>query len=315
MKLNMEPKPVLSICLNPAWERRLFFREYRQGGVNRAYRMGECGGGKGVNVLRALRCLGVPAKVATFIGGSGVAGDYSSALVNEIGSAGIFVKMAAPLRTCCELVDEGKGTVTEIIDSSPEVSEEELSAMMTALEQAIPSSGAVACCGTASRGIGAECIGMIASMACDAEVPLIVDSVFGVENALREKVAVLKVNAEELLGISHKADIENAALALLENYPGLSSIAVTEGAEGGRLFGRDGACAYRLPLLSGVVSPIGAGDCATAVVLRRLAEGNVDMRDVFCEALACASASCLEECPSYFRCEVAEEILGKIKCL
>ena len=61
MELHLEPKPVLAVCPNPAWQKTLCFEHYRAGEVNRASRVQENGGGKGVNLARVLQSLGFPA--------------------------------------------------------------------------------------------------------------------------------------------------------------------------------------------------------------------------------------------------------------
>ncbi len=309
MKLNIEPKPVLAVCLNPAWERRLFFNNYIHGGVNRAYRMDECGGGKGVNVLRTLRSLGFPCKVALFSGG-----ENGSRLRREIGDDGIFVEMKSEVRGCCELIDESSGTVTEIIEPTPSVSEAEKNAMLDAIGEALCESGVLALCGTACSGIDAGFMSTIAEMANAVGIPLLVDSVCCVESALEKKVALLKVNREEICSLGGADDICSAARSVMEIYSGIDNVAVTSGGDRAFLFSRkNGSYGYDLPVLEGIVSPIGAGDCATAVMARRLSEGETELEISFAEALACASASCLDECPSCFKLEDAARLLEGIR--
>jgi len=67
-------------------------------------------------------------------------------------------------------------------------------------------------------------------------------------------------------------------------------------------------------LLGPLVSAIGGGDCATAIMARRLAEQCDEERlpDIFQEALACARASYLTEIPSVFAPATAAALKARI---
>lgn len=71
MELCMQNGAVLALCPNTAWQKTLLFEKLQLNAVNRAAAVKQTGGGKGVNVLRVLRRLGVPASIAGFVGGGG----------------------------------------------------------------------------------------------------------------------------------------------------------------------------------------------------------------------------------------------------
>ena len=53
------PKPLISVFgANPAWQKTLYFGEFRRGQVNRAEKLELYAGGKGVNFCRAAKCFG-----------------------------------------------------------------------------------------------------------------------------------------------------------------------------------------------------------------------------------------------------------------
>jgi fructose-1-phosphate kinase PfkB-like protein len=126
----------------------------------------------------------------------------------------------------------------------------------------------------------------------------------------------LKINAEELsLAADGETDAIKAGKALLARYKRLSWLAVTDGGKPAHLMSRNGVWRFKTPLLERVVSPIGGGDCATAIMARRLAEDSqaddMTMPGYFAEALACASASCLTDTPSVFEPSAAQDILRR----
>jgi fructose-1-phosphate kinase PfkB-like protein len=133
-------------------------------------------------------------------------------------------------------------------------------------------------------------------------LPVLLDTVKDVGPALAAGVDVLKVNAAELQALSGSDDIVGGAQRCRQRY-GLRWVGVTAGPGTAWLVGTDAVLRYDLPRLAGVRSTIGAGDCATGVLLERVAVagwGREAMAAGFADALAAASASCLTDVPAQF---------------
>ncbi|MBR4675328.1 MAG: hypothetical protein IKP00_12750 [Victivallales bacterium] len=334
MKLNTEPKPVLAICLNPAWQKTLLFKKVTHGQVNRAYLVKQCGGGKGVNVVRVFRMLGLPIALAGFAGG-----DTGEKLKGEIVGSGAFsliVDTASATRCCTTVISEENAEVTELIEPSGNVSDAEQEALLTLIKSRISEFGAVVCSGTVPPGVPSSFYASVAEAAIRQGIPFVLDAVNNIEPTLEAGTGVttasspsnvptttgtwgagvilLKINASELRQIAGIEALSEAANALLTRYPRLGALAVTDGAAPAWLFTRGSSHKITIPPLPHVVSAIGGGDCTAAILTRRLAEGlkKNDLADAFAEALSCASASCLTDTPSLFEPSVAEDIRKKI---
>ena len=330
MKLNTEPKPVLAICLNPAWQKTLLFKKVNHGQVNRAYLVKQCGGGKGVNVVRVFRMLGLPIALAGFAGG-----DTGTKLKGEIVGSGAFpliVETANATRCCTTVISEENGEVTELIEPSGSVSDAEQNALLSLIIDHISEFGAVVCSGTVPPGVPPTFYASIAEAAIRQNIPFVLDAVNNIEPTLMVGAGVttaptptahkwgaglilLKINASELRQIAGIDALPEAANALLARYPRLGALAVTDGAAPAWLFARSGSSKITIPPLPHIVSAIGGGDCTAAILTRRLAEGlkENELADAFAEALACASASCLTDTPSLFDPAVAEEIRKQLE--
>ncbi|MBQ7179528.1 MAG: hypothetical protein IJS08_19070 [Victivallales bacterium] len=313
MKLNTEPKPVLAICLNPAWQKTLLFKKVNHGQVNRAYLVKQCGGGKGVNVVRVFRMLGLPIALAGFAGG-----DTGEKLKGEIIGSGAFsliVDTASVTRCCTTVISEENGEVTELIEPSGSVSDAEQEALLRLIKERISEFGAVVCSGTVPPGIPPTFYASVAEAAIQQGIPFVLDAVNNIEPTLKQGVTVLKINASELRQLAGLASLPEAANALLSRHSRLGALAVTDGAAPAWLFARGSSYKITLPPLPHVVSAIGGGDCTAAIFTRRLAEGlkESELVDAFAEALSCASASCLTDTPSLFDPAVAEEIRKQIE--
>ncbi len=303
MHLETENGPVLAVCAHPAWQKTVHFDCLRRNEVNRARRVRESGGGKGVNVARVLRMLGYPVTIGTFLGGHN--GRLLEAELQGLGAVVLAGRLEAELRICTTVVCQDDHTATELIEPSPEVPADVSCALRDRLAEACPRHGAVCLAGSRMPGVGIDFYVAIAESARRHHVPLLLDDVKEVEAVLATGgVTMLKINAAELRRITGDSGTPLPVMArdFLAVQP-VSWLALTDGAARAWLFSRGGrAWVYEIPPVGGLVSAIGCGDCVAAIMTRRLSErpDEEGMAAGFAEALGCASASCKTESPSIF---------------
>lgn len=313
MKLTTEPKCVLAICLNPAWQKTLIFSHFTPGEVNRAREKRECGGGKGTNVVRVFRNLGLPICLAGFSGGEN--GRKLEGELRNSGAAVMLEQVAAETRCCITLISEDDAQVSELIEPAGAITEAESASLLKRICGSVSDFGAVVCSGSVPPGIAPSFSAEVAASCARAGVPFILDAVKDITPTLQNGVTLLKINASELRQITDRKDLKEAGRVLLESYPKLENLAVTDGPYPAWTFSRTATHRITLPPLPKIVSPIGGGDCATAVMTRRIAEepNTYNLTQSFAEACACSSASCLTDTPSLFRPQEAQEILARTK--
>ena len=302
--------PILSVCLNPAWQKTLFFERFVPGAVNRARALRECGGGKGVNLARALRCRNEAVITALFTGGT-----TGERLVAELRSRGVgflAVPVPGPTRTCVTAVDETAGTVTELIEPSgvvPREKAEEMGALLAARIAA--GTAGVALCGTLPPGVPAGIYARTAAAARAGRAPVLLDAVRGMETVLEQGVDLLKINRGELRDLTGESDPEAGCSRCFERFR-VSWLGVTAGGDRAFLAGPDSRFVFRLPGLPRFRNASGAGDCASGVFLAEIAAAvragagtAAELRPervaaAFARALAAASASCMTELPALY---------------
>lgn len=113
-----------TITLNPCLDRTLYIGGgLRKGEVNRAEYARLCAGGKGVNVSRMLRQLGVFAPAYGFAGGE--EGRLFEELLKSSGIPYFLTGTACATRTCTKIVD-ADGLTTELNERGGPVTAEEL---------------------------------------------------------------------------------------------------------------------------------------------------------------------------------------------
>ena len=309
MKLTVEPRPVLAVCLNPAWQKTLIFKHLAYGDVSRASQVKECGGGKGVNVVRVFKNLGLPVALAGFAGGE--TGRKMKTEIVESGAGALIVDTVGVTRCCITVISLDDSKVSELIEPSCTITDSEQAELKAMISAAIKDFGAVVFSGTVANGISPEYCAELAAIARQNGVPFILDAFKGILPMLETGVTLLKINTFELSQLADGADTQERAARLLERYPLVEGLAVTDGAAPAMLFTRDATWKVTVPRLPRVVSAIGAGDCCAAIMTRRISEGIAkdEYPQAFAEALACASASCMTDTPSVFNTADAEEIL------
>ena len=118
---------IVTVTLNAAIDRTLTVPNFQRGQRHRASAGVALAGGKGINVARTLKTLGVPV-VATGLAG-GITG---TRIVEELTREAIlndFVRIDGESRTSTAVVDPTGETYTEINEWGPAVSEEELAVL------------------------------------------------------------------------------------------------------------------------------------------------------------------------------------------
>jgi 1-phosphofructokinase/tagatose 6-phosphate kinase len=122
---------IVTVTLNAAIDRTLTVPNFQRGQRHRASAGVTLAGGKGINVARALKTLGVPVVATGLLGGR-----TGTRIIEELTNEAIlndFVHIDGESRTSTAVVDPTGGTYTEINEWGPAVSEEELETLLEKL--------------------------------------------------------------------------------------------------------------------------------------------------------------------------------------
>ncbi len=128
---------IVTVTLNAAIDRTLTVPNFQRGQRHRASAGVSMAGGKGINVARTLKALGVPVVATGLVGGT-----TGTRIVEELTSEAIlndFVRIDGESRTSTAVVDPAGGTYTEINEWGPAVAAG--GARDAAREAALPDTG------------------------------------------------------------------------------------------------------------------------------------------------------------------------------
>lgn len=293
---------------NPAWQKTLFFPDFTKGAVNRARKMEELASGKGINFCRALSCSGKSAfTLIQFSGGDN--GAKLDAALKESGMDFISIPVSGPTRCCTTCLDENAQVMTELIEPSFPASEAEAQAMLAAFDKALSNAPGAAFCGSLPDGTDPSLYVRAAALAAKHGALLLIDAFRNLDEVFAAGAQiVLKINKEELEKLSGTQGVAEGLKKLFARFPNLKYAAITDGPE--TAFASDGKeiASFTLPVLPYVASPLGCGDTASAILLAELCSGK-DLFTAFQNALAAASANCLNPTPGKYLPEEAAKLL------
>jgi 1-phosphofructokinase family hexose kinase len=145
---------IVTVTLNAAIDRTLLVPNFQLGQRHRASVGFTSAGGKGINVARAARLLGV-AVVCTGLAG----GRNGTLLVDELANEGIlndFVRIRGESRTSTAVLDPTSNVYTEINEWGPEVSSAELQTLMEKLHYLARGADFVVLAGSLPRKVPTE---------------------------------------------------------------------------------------------------------------------------------------------------------------
>lgn len=114
---------ILTVSLNPAVDKTCEIESLKPGEVNRLLQVESVPGGKAVNVTKVLRQFKLPVMAVGFLGGN--AGKFIEEGLEAQGVLCCFTRIAGDTRTNSNVV-AADGSVTELLEPGPEISEKEL---------------------------------------------------------------------------------------------------------------------------------------------------------------------------------------------
>jgi 1-phosphofructokinase/tagatose 6-phosphate kinase len=142
---------IVTVTLNAAIDRTLTVPNFQRGQRHRASSGISLAGGKGINVARALKTLGVPVVATGLVGGSTGARIVEALTLEAI--LNDFVHIEGESRTSTAVVDPTGGTYTEINEWGPAVQPAELETLLEKLRYLTQDAGCVVFAGSLPRDV------------------------------------------------------------------------------------------------------------------------------------------------------------------
>ncbi len=284
------------ICLHPAIDRTLeLSSSLAVGGLNRAVRVFERPGGKGVNVAAVLTSLGAGACVILPMAGSN--GTKLETLLQKQNISSFKLSIDGETRECQAILDGAEPT--EINESGPSLTPDDL----LKLEALIPASARfVVLSGSLPPGLDALEFGAFVKRLSLGHKVVVDTSDAALKVALENGAYLIKPNQSEL---------EQLALTPKEIFQKFGTqVLHSKGANGLEYVGTEGRFSQTSKKIE-VVNSVGAGDATLAGFLFGLERGR-SIQDSLRFASACGAAACLELTAGVVNLENIETFLGVV---
>src|SRR3954466_4062286 len=144
---------IVTVTLNAAIDRTLTVPNFQRGQRHRASAGVTLAGGKGINVARALKLLGIPVVATGLVGGQ-----TGTRIIEQLTDEAIlndFVHIEGESRTSTAVVDPTGGTYTEINEWGPAVHPDELDTLLEKLRYLTQGAELVVFAGSLPRDVDA----------------------------------------------------------------------------------------------------------------------------------------------------------------
>jgi 1-phosphofructokinase/tagatose 6-phosphate kinase len=305
---------ILTVTLNAAVARTLVVPSLTIGQRHRAPESITLAGGKGINVARSLRTLGVPVLATGFAGGRN--GD---AVRDGLSAAAIpfdLVEIEGHSRTSTAIIDPMAGTQTEINEYGPEVSPSEVREFTRRLEHLMEYATAVVFAGSLPSNLDESFFVGLVQRARERGLYTVVDSTPPVLRAvLKANPSLVSPNqheAESVVGFDfiEEGDFSRSLSRLVEL--GALGACVTSREGHSYLTTEAGIVSGRAPTVE-TISPIGSGDAYLAGLLAGLLHRGLAPVDAVRLAAGCAAANAETLGAGLFEARRAEELAGSVQ--
>lgn len=256
---------IVTVTMNPAIDKTVDVETFFHGGLNRVKHIIMDAGGKGINVSKTIKALGGDSIATGFLGGNN--GDSIEKMLKGDKVNTEFVLVSGETRINTKIV-EADGTVTELNEAGPEISEREISKLEEQLMKYAKEGTWFVLSGSIPAGVPKSIYGDIinkvhkkgAKVFLDADGELFTQS-------LEAKPDIIKPNRDELekyIGADHSLTEEELLYVgekLLEQ--GIGTVIISLGQEGALFLTKEQT--LKCPAIPITVhSTVGAGDALVA---------------------------------------------------
>lgn len=306
---------ILTVTMNPAIDTAYHLDRLAIDDVNRVAPK-KTAGGKGLNVSRVLLQLGDDVLATGLLGGH--MGAYMGDLMDADGIAHDFTPIAGETRVCISILHEGNQT--ELLESGPEVSADELAAFLARFGELVVKADCVTISGSLPKGVPADCYAGMVATASAAGVPVLLDtSGASLDAALAAdaKPALVKPNLTEindLLGTVFTPDdlpSLQETLSSDERFAGIPWVVVSMGAAGSVAF-HEGRAYRATSTPIEAVNATGSGDSTIAGFAHAVAAG-MGPEDVLRYGNACGKLNAMDPRTGHLVMEQWDEVFNDIQ--
>lgn len=282
---------IYTVTFNPSIEYIMFAKDFELSGLNRATETYKFAGGKGINVSRVLKTLGIQSTALGFAGG--FPGQFIEDTLQQADINTNFVRTTEDTRINVKLKTDNE---TEINAPGPTITNEQFETLLTQIKHT-SAQDIVIVAGSIPKSVPSDAYEQIAKITQETGARLVVDAEKDlVETVLKYKPLFIKPNKGELevmfnTSIRSDKEVMNYAREILRM--GATSVIISLGGDGAIYV--DDKHSYKAIVPNGhVVNTVGSGDSTVAGMVAGLETG-LTIKDAFKQAVSAGTATAFND--------------------
>lgn len=305
---------VLTITMNPSVDISYPLEHLKIDTVNRVKDVSKTAGGKGLNVTRVLKQLGVEVTASGIIGGT--IGQYITNQLDENDVDHAFMKISQESRNCIAILHDN-GDQTEILEAGPILSKDDENSFLEHFEDQVSSFKLVTISGSLPQGLSKALYSKMVQVAAKHNVPVILDSS---NEALRlalesdVKPFMIKPNQDEIAQLIGKeiGDLNDLKdkLATEDIFQDIPWVVVSLGSHGAFVKYHQDFFKVNIPKIN-AVNPVGSGDSTVAGLAAGIVK-NEQPEDIMKRAMTVGILNTLQEKTGYIDISQYKDYFEKV---
>ena len=303
---------IVTVTMNPAIDKTVKLNSFIHGGLNRISDITMDAGGKGINVSKTIKELGGETVCTGFVGGHN--GKLLESLLADCDITTDFVEIDGETRINTKIA-EADGTVTELNEAGPLISEEKQAELLEKLLQYAQKDTWFVLSGSVPSGMSKNVYYEIteklhekgAKVFLDADGELFANGVKANPDAMKPN----RVELEKYVGASGELD-EGSLVRIGQSFQkqGIDKVIISLGGEGAFFFGEEEVI-YSPAIPIEVKSTVGAGDAVVAAFCYGMEQGYA-WKDCIRLSIATSAGAVSTEGTKPPKREVVDELIKKI---
>lgn len=304
---------IFTVTLNPAVDRELTVDTISFDTVLRALDWQVDCGGKGFNVARMLKSLGISSMALGFAAGK--SGEMLAEKLKALGIETDFIWVEGETRTNVSIVSAENGQYVKVNEPGPTITETDLGLLAKKIGERVVAGDWWVLAGSLPPGVPPTYYSELITIIQSAGAKVFLDTS---DEALRQNCAakplLVKPNdeeAHELTGLPVGTKEEIAAVGAAISAMGPANVIISLGKKGAVLVNDGQAWLAASPKIE-AANPIGAGDSMVAGVVWGLSQGD-SMQDALCKGIACGAATAGQKGTSVGSLEQVNQLLAEVQ--
>ncbi len=304
---------IFTVTLNPAVDREMTVDAIAFDTVLRASDWRVDCGGKGFNVARMLKSLGISSVALGFAAGK--SGEMLNDKLRSLGIETDFVWVEGETRTNVSIVSTDNGQYVKVNEPGPTITEADLTQLASKISDRVKPGDWWVLAGSLPPGVPQTYYTDLIRIIQSAGAKVFLDTS---GEALRQNCAakplLIKPNdeeAHELTGLPVGTGEEIAAVGVAISAMGPGNVIISLGKAGAVLVHDGKAWLAASPEIV-AANPIGAGDSMVAGVVWGLSQGE-SMQDALCKGIACGAATASQKGTLVGTREQVDKLLAKVQ--